>query len=131
MKLFDKISENEAIERIRSWISDNEHYRNLEGKLNDKTICTSCGHFGKVQTHTRNGCNLCHTMKGCDSNKFKEERLSIKNELSIRSKALQDQHFPNEEVMNEYLVRKDNVSELNLKWRKPDMVNFVVSEICK
>lgn len=72
------------------------------------------------------GCKHCNTSKSCDFTKFKEERLNIKNELNIRTKALMDPNFPNEDLINEFLVKKDNVSSLNLKWKQPDMVNFVV-----
>lgn len=45
----------------------------------------------------------------------------------MRNKALQDPNFPDENLINEYLVKKDNVSQLNLKWKQPDLVRFVVS----
>jgi hypothetical protein len=45
----------------------------------------------------------------------------------MRSKALADPSFPDEELVNEFLVKKSNVSELNLEWTKPDLINFVVS----
>lgn len=53
--------------------------------------------------------------------------MEIKNELNMRSKALADPSFPDEELVNEFLVKKSNVSELNLEWTKPDLINFVVS----
>lgn len=72
------------------------------------------------------GCSLCKTFKGCDFTKYKEERLEIKNEVSMRNKALTLPNFPDEELINEFLVRKDNVSKLDLRWKQPDMVKFVV-----
>lgn len=53
--------------------------------------------------------------------------MEIKNELTVRTKALVDPDFPNEELINEYLIRKDNIKELNLRWRQPNLVSFVVS----
>lgn len=46
----------------------------------------------------------------------------------MRNKALENPDFPNEELINEYLVKKDNVSELNISWQQPDMVRFMVGE---
>lgn len=129
MKLFEKIEDKNIIEYIRSWRSNKDHFAELERKISDKNTCTSCGHYGKVQNHSKNGCNSCHTFKGCDSTKFKEERSRIKNEISVRSKAIEDESFPNEVLMNEFLERKDNVAELNLKWKKPDLINFIVSKL--
>lgn len=73
------------------------------------------------------GCLICKTTKGCENTKFKEERLEIKNELNIRSKALLLPDFPDEELINEFLVRKDNISKLDLRWKQPDLLKFVVS----
>ncbi|KAF5293076.1 hypothetical protein FQR65_LT11068 [Abscondita terminalis] len=109
IKLFEFVPEEEILERLRSWKSNFQLYTKLEKELNDKNVCTSCGHFGKLQSHVKNGCKQCTTLKGCDFTKFKNKRLEIKHELSIRSKALQDPNFPNEELINEYLTRKDNV----------------------
>lgn len=68
---------------------------------------------------------------GCDFTKFREERLEIKNELSMRSKALATEDFPSEELIKEFLIPKDNVAKLDVKWKQPDLVNFVVSVECK
>lgn len=58
---------------------------------------------------------------------FREQRLEIKNEIAVRNKALADPNFPNEKLISEYLVRKDDVKKLNLKWKQPNLVAFVVS----
>lgn len=68
----------------------------------------------------------CHTTKGCDDS-YKEERQSIKNELSMRDKALADTNFPDQKLINEFLITQDFTSKLNLKWTQPDFREFVVS----
>ncbi|KAL3268908.1 hypothetical protein HHI36_007995 [Cryptolaemus montrouzieri] len=67
-------------------------------------------------------CKTCGTSTECDFSKYKEERLYIKNEISVRSKALQDPNFPNKELISEYLTCKDEVSSINLKWTQPDLI---------
>ncbi|RZC40192.1 flap endonuclease GEN [Asbolus verrucosus] len=124
LKLFNMVSDEEILDRLRSWRDQNSVYEELEMRISNKNLCTSCGHCGKVQTHTKKGCPACKTSQGCDSN-FKNERLDIKNELNMRSKALMDAEFPDEGLINEFLAKKSNVSKLNLKWRKPDLINFV------
>lgn len=64
--------------------------------------------------------------KGCNGEKYKEKRLKIKNELSMRDKALQDPDFPNEKLIQEFLTKKDKVCKLDLKWRQPNVLKFVV-----
>lgn len=49
----------------------------------------------------------------------------------MREKALADTNFPNQNLINEFLVRQDVASKLNLKWTQPDLRGFVVSKICK
>ncbi|KAJ8916059.1 hypothetical protein NQ315_010927 [Exocentrus adspersus] len=125
MKLFEKLSDEETLDRLRSWRLKPDVYEKLENEIADKDICTSCGHSGKVQAHTRNGCKVCGTAKSCDSGRFKEERLSIKNELNMRNKALEDPKFPDEDLVKEFLEKKDKVSQLNLNWKQPDIVKFI------
>ncbi|XP_023012185.2 XPG-like endonuclease isoform X1 [Leptinotarsa decemlineata] len=125
LKLFDKISDEEILERLRSWRKDIELYKKFENLVSDKNICTSCGHNGKLQSHNKKGCTFCGTTTGCDPFKFREERMNIKNELNIRKKALEDPNFPDERLINEFLVKKDNMSSLNLKWKQPNLVSFV------
>ncbi|XP_018564614.1 flap endonuclease GEN [Anoplophora glabripennis] len=125
MKLFEKLSDEETLDRLRSWRLNSDMYEEFENKISDKNMCTSCGHNGKLHRHTKNGCNSCGTTKGCDPFKFKDERLSIKNEINMRNKALQDSSFPNETLIKEFLEKKDNVSQLNLKWKQPNVVNFI------
>ncbi|CAH1953569.1 unnamed protein product [Acanthoscelides obtectus] len=125
VKFFDTLSDEETLERLRSWRSKTEFYKDHEEKMAIKNICTSCGHQGKIQFHTKNGCHDCGTKTGCDPFKYKEERIKIKNELNMRSKAMQDPNFPNEELINEFLLKKDHVSKLDVKWNKPDIMAFV------
>lgn len=73
------------------------------------------------------GCKTCQTAKRCDQFKYKEERLRLKNEVAMRSKAMQDPNFPNEGLIKEFLDRKDHVKELELTWKQPNLVQFVVS----
>lgn len=55
MKLFEKLSDEETLDRLRSWKLQPDMYEKLENQISDKNMCTSCGHKGKIQTHTRNG----------------------------------------------------------------------------
>lgn len=50
----------------------------------------------------------------------------MKNELQIRSKALQDPKFPNKEIIKEFLIPKDNIEKVNLEWCQPDLLSLVV-----
>ncbi|CAD7003617.1 unnamed protein product [Ceratitis capitata] len=125
LKLFNKYKEVEIIERIRSWRHEDSKYTALEMRVDDKMICGNCGHMGRTQSHTKSGCGVCRTSSGCDESLWKEERLSLKAELSLRKKALIDPSFPSEEIIAEFLNEPKSVPKLNLTWRQPNVVKFV------
>lgn len=55
-----------ATYRIRKWRQETDTYNSLELRVDDKNICTNCGHIGRTQSHLRNGCSVCRTHRGCD-----------------------------------------------------------------
>lgn len=55
MKFFEKLSDEETLDRLRSWRLKSDMYESFEKRISDKNICTSCGHHGKIQSHTKNG----------------------------------------------------------------------------
>ena len=46
-------------------------YTALEMKVDNKNICTNCGHLGKTITHTKSGCSTCKSHQGCDESLWK------------------------------------------------------------
>ncbi|KAH8278244.1 hypothetical protein KR044_006951 [Drosophila immigrans] len=146
IKLFKKYKELEILNRLRNWRSETDAYNYLELRVDDKTICSNCGHIGRTQSHTKSGCSICRTHQGCDESlwkyvclkfisnvyyivvyyfKLREQRLAIKAELMLRKKALTDANFPNEEIISEFLSEPDIVPNLNLDWQQPNIVKFV------
>ncbi|XP_011505629.1 PREDICTED: flap endonuclease GEN [Ceratosolen solmsi marchali] len=124
LKLLKMYKDDEILDRMKQWRTDMIFTR-LENELSNPNICTNCGHFGKVRSHVRIGCADCGTSTKC-SNSYKEKRILISNELALRKKALLIENFPNQELINEFLIRKGAVpSTLNLEWRKPKIVEFV------
>lgn len=51
--------------------------------------------------------------------------MSIKAELTLRRKALLAPEFPNEEIIAEFLSEPDTIPDINLNWRKPNLVKFI------
>lgn len=125
LKLFKKYNESEILARLRNWRSEVDTYNALELRVDDKTICNNCGHIGRTQSHSKSGCTVCGTYQGCNESIWKEQRLSIKAELMLRKKALNDVNFPNEEIISEFLSEPAYVPNLNLDWQQPNLVKFV------
>lgn len=58
---------------------------------------------------------------------YREKRALILNEISLRKKALHDKNFPNQELIDEFLIRKDSVpTKLDIKWKQPQINQFIV-----
>lgn len=71
LKLFQMYSDAEIMARIRRWRSLENHLTALEMRVDDKAICVGCGHLGRIQSHTKNGCAECRSHRGCDESKWK------------------------------------------------------------
>ncbi|XP_003702719.2 XPG-like endonuclease isoform X1 [Megachile rotundata] len=124
MKLFKIVKDEDIIERLKSWRTD-DTLDHKESQLLSPNVCSSCGHSGKVQKHTKSGCIDCGTVVKCN-NSYKEERALILNEISLRKKALLVPDFPKQELIDEFLIRKDSVpTKLDIQWKQPQVDKFI------
>ncbi|XP_015594834.1 flap endonuclease GEN isoform X2 [Cephus cinctus] len=122
-KFLDKEGED-VLDRIKSWRTDKK-FDMMEAELSNSNICTSCGHLGKIRVHAKTGCVDCGTFSKCKES-YKERRAFISNEVSLRKKALLIEDFPNQELIDEFLVRKGPVpTALSLEWKQPQIIEFV------
>ncbi|TGZ46517.1 flap endonuclease GEN [Temnothorax longispinosus] len=124
LKFFKTVREKDVLQRIQDWRTDRSLGR-AESNLLNPNLCTSCGHPGKLQKHTKSGCADCGTIRKCNDD-FREKRALILNEVSLRKKALHDENFPNQELIDEFLIRKDSVpTKLDVKWKQPQTKQFI------
>lgn len=128
MKLYKEYTDDEILDRIRKWRENNDHYNELEMRVDNKNMCSSCGHLGKVQSHTKSGCPTCRTHRGCDASLWKDQRLAIKSELLIRKKALIDPNFPSKAIFDEFVNQSVPITKLNTSWGQPKLVKFLKSK---
>ncbi|XP_012062701.1 PREDICTED: flap endonuclease GEN [Atta cephalotes] len=132
LKFFKTVKEENALQRIQDWRTDTR-LNKTECDLLNPSLCTSCGHPGKLQKHTKSGCADCGTVRKCNDD-FREKRILILNEISLRKKALCDENFPNQELIDEFLIRKDSVpTKLDIKWKQPqvnEFINFMNKYVC-
>lgn len=71
LKLFQLYNESEIMDRLKRWRTIQHRMTELELKVDDKSVCVSCGHLGRVQSHNKNGCAPCRSHRGCDESKWK------------------------------------------------------------
>lgn len=55
LKFFERVSEKDVLQRMRAWKEDPVKFEQMQRRIADKTVCSSCGHLGSVQAHTRKG----------------------------------------------------------------------------
>ncbi|XP_052868064.1 flap endonuclease GEN [Anopheles cruzii] len=113
--------------KIRSWRRTSDQLTALEVKVDDKNVCTDCGHAGKLQQHRKSGCLDCHRSAGCDESRWRQQRANVKAELEIKRKALKDPNFPHEPIIEEFLTRPCELPTLDLSWKQPNLVKFTQS----
>ncbi|XP_011633419.1 flap endonuclease GEN [Pogonomyrmex barbatus] len=124
LKFFKTVKEEDVLQRIQDWRTDTSLDK-AESNLLNSNLCASCGHHGKLQKHTKSGCVDCGTIRKCNDD-FREKRTLILNEISLKKKALHNQNFPSQELIDEFLIRKDSVpTKLDLKWKQPQVIQFV------
>ncbi|GJQ76602.1 hypothetical protein Trydic_g15465 [Trypoxylus dichotomus] len=127
LKLFDGIPDTDILNRLRSWRTNSSYYENLQKHLTAQNICSLCGHIGKLMVHNEDGCKQCNTSVCCktigDSRKDRKE--FVKNELNIRTKTLHLPNFPDEELINEFLISKETVQDFNMNWKQPNLRKFI------
>ncbi|XP_076279092.1 XPG-like endonuclease isoform X2 [Lasioglossum baleicum] len=124
LKLFKIVEDEDILERIKRWRTD-DGFDRREAELQNTNLCTSCGHSGKVQKHARSGCTDCGTVVKCHDS-YKEQRALVLNEITIRKKALLVEDFPDQGLLDEFLIRKDSVPpKVDLQWKQPDIAKMI------
>ncbi|KOC70481.1 Flap endonuclease GEN [Habropoda laboriosa] len=124
MKLFKIVKDEDILDRIKSWKTD-DALCIREARLANSNLCSSCGHNGEVQKHAKSGCIDCGTVVKCNDS-YREQRALLLNEIALQKKALLIEHFPNQELIDEFLIRKDPVStEIDIQWKQPQISEFI------
>ncbi|CAK9800705.1 Flap endonuclease GEN [Anthophora plagiata] len=124
MKLFKIVEDEDILERIKNWKTD-DTLCIREAKLTNPNFCSSCGHNGKVQKHAKSGCMDCGTDVKCNDS-YREQRALLLNEIALQKKALLIENFPNQELIDEFLIRKDPVpKKIDIQWKQPQINEFI------
>ncbi|KAG7190391.1 hypothetical protein KM043_006499 [Ampulex compressa] len=124
LKFFKIVGDEDVLERMKNWKTDTS-LDEKEVQLSCSNLCTACGHNGKIQKHAKSGCMECGTVIKCNDS-FREKRMLILNEVALRKKALLVEGFPKDELISEFLLRKDPVpSKLDLQWKQPRLTEFI------
>lgn len=58
---------------------------------------------------------------------FRYKRLAIKTELQIRKKAMLNEDFPSEDIIDEFMQKSNDTNVTDIEWCQPNMIKFIVS----
>lgn len=127
LKVINKYSNEEVLNVLQGWRFERSKFDLLQSRAADSSRCNNCGHIGKQMSHTKKGCIECGTKQGCNAGIWRDDRLSMKNELQIREKALKDKDFPSTQVIHEFKKKLEPPKTFDRSWKQPNIVKFVVS----
>lgn len=133
VKFLATLRDDEVFSRFKKWKTDPIYVRRETER--SAGVCDRCCHIGKKRLHDRSGCELCGTTKSCVMNSDPDCLINqnpdvqklIVNELNIRKKALQDDSFPSQDVIDEFCkVEEMPVPEkVPLEWTQPNLIQFM------
>ncbi|KAJ1523776.1 hypothetical protein ONE63_001609 [Megalurothrips usitatus] len=129
VKFLSTLEDSEVFSRFSNWRRD-AAYDQLE-KERTCGVCDRCCHLGKKRVHDRSGCELCGTSKSCHTNNdpaahaSSDEQKLIIIELNIRKKALQNEDFPSQDVIDEFSCVREVPEHIPLEWLQPNLISFM------
>ncbi|KAK7788653.1 hypothetical protein R5R35_013079 [Gryllus longicercus] len=131
LKFLSGMKEDDILNRLKKWRTDS-YFDDLEKQRSLVTkgvLCEICGHSGRKIKHTKNGCELCGKLQGCNQNPtFLLSNPTIVAELNIRRRALLDPDFPSQIMIDEFLNQDLPTTDFKFdtKWKKPDLQSFIL-----
>ncbi|XP_051908930.1 flap endonuclease GEN homolog 1 [Hippocampus zosterae] len=132
LKLIQSIKGQTLLQRFMRW--KDEVACVSQGVAKKLPHCHICRHPGSAKGHERSGCVLCDSRRfcqpqdfdyqcPCDWHRSERTRQAQSIEANIKKKTLASQQFPFSEIINEFLLSKDNPVE-NFQRRQPNMLSM-------
>ncbi|KAJ3607029.1 hypothetical protein NHX12_026544 [Muraenolepis orangiensis] len=144
LKLVRTLDGQSLLQRFLQWQAEGPCLP--EGTTKKVAHCHLCRHPGSAKAHERGGCKLCHSPQFCQPQDFdyqcpcdwhgaQQIRQANSFEAGIRrkvplSKTLASDHFPFTEIIEEFLISKDNVPHFrSLKPNLLPMQNYAYKKM--
>ncbi|NXE94319.1 GEN endonuclease, partial [Menura novaehollandiae] len=136
LKLIETLRGQNLLQRFEQWKEQFQYDDNAHSVVKRLIHCSQCHHPGSYKEHEHSGCKFCESMRCCKPSDSKHccpcawhrlERVKQANavEDNIRKKAKSCEGFPFSEVIQEFLVNKNNL--INIKeYRRPNLLSFQI-----
>ncbi|XP_043962835.1 flap endonuclease GEN homolog 1 [Gambusia affinis] len=116
LRLIHTLKGQSLLQRFKQWKQESPDVP--FGVAKKVPHCNLCRHPGSAKAHERGGCVLCGSQRfcqpqdfdyqcPCDWHCYEQSRQASSLEANIRKKTLASQQFPFTEIINEFLVSKD------------------------
>ncbi|NXM85184.1 GEN endonuclease, partial [Oenanthe oenanthe] len=134
LKLIETLRGQNLLQRFEQWKEQFQYDDNPPGVVKRVIHCSECHHPGSYKEHEHNGCKFCENMRCCKPRDSKHccpcawhqwEQVKQANavEDSIRKKAKSCEGFPFSEVIQEFLVNKNKLTNIK-ECRRPNLLSF-------
>ncbi|NWX57835.1 GEN endonuclease, partial [Promerops cafer] len=134
LKLIETLQGQNLLQRFEQWKEQFQYDDNPPLLIKRVIHCSECHHPGSYKEHERNGCKFCESVRCCKPSDSKHccpcawhrwESVKQANavEDSIRKKAKRCEGFPFSEVIQEFLVNKNKLVNIE-ECRRPNLLSF-------
>ncbi|XP_016153066.1 PREDICTED: flap endonuclease GEN homolog 1 [Ficedula albicollis] len=134
LKLIETLRGQNLLQRFEQWKEQFQYDDNPPVVVKRVIHCSECHHPGSYKEHEHNGCKFCENMRCCKPSDSKHccpcawhqwEQVKQANavEESIRKKAKSCEGFPFSEVIQEFLVNKNKLTNIK-ECRRPNLLSF-------
>ncbi|XP_022095003.1 uncharacterized protein LOC110981612 isoform X2 [Acanthaster planci] len=134
----------DVLDRFRDWANGRIPRDCLQEAPKKLPHCSKCTHIGSLREHKVYGCAFCKSDVACQPKSVDTPVCSCPKHVSAKSKgksslepdvmkkACAVPDFPNEQVIDEFLVVKDKCSETDFARRRPQLIaaqKFISSKL--
>ncbi|NWY71896.1 GEN endonuclease, partial [Erithacus rubecula] len=134
LKLIETLRGQNLLQRFEQWKEQFQYDDNPPVVVKRVIHCSECHHPGSYKEHEHNGCKFCENMRCCkpsDSNhccpcawhQWEQVKQANAVEDSIRKKAKSCEGFPFSEVIQEFLVNKNKLTNIK-ECQRPNLLSF-------
>ncbi|NXD37200.1 GEN endonuclease, partial [Copsychus sechellarum] len=134
LKLIETLRGQNLLQRFEQWKEQFQYDDNPPVVVKRVIHCSECHHPGSYKEHEHNGCKFCENMRCCKPSDSKHccpcawhqwERVKQASavEDSIRKKAKSCEGFPFSEVIQEFLVNKNKLTNIK-ECQRPNLLSF-------
>ncbi|NXC81378.1 GEN endonuclease, partial [Cercotrichas coryphoeus] len=134
LKLIETLRGQNLLQRFEQWKEQFQYDDNPPVVVKRVIHCSECHHPGSYKEHEHNGCKFCENMRCCKPSDSKHccpcawhqwEQVKQANavEDSIRKKAKSCEGFPFSEVIQEFLVNKNKLTNIK-ECQRPNLLSF-------